>query len=447
MTDGRIKISIIIWTTATNPTFFRDCLNSIMEQDYRDFEVVIIDENPGRVVHKIASDLFEHDGRLSYHKLKNSRGMSYARNIGLHRKTGNYVYFMGQHDRISEDALSLFVKEIEEYPDVEVIYSDRDELRGFDRTNPSFLPAFNVELLRHMHYIGDNVLFSVEGLKRLGTLKEQLDSAAVYDLLLRAVEKRAYVRHIARLLYHKRILGDVLPSSRAKKIADQIYREHVTAAGAHLHRAGVAGRVTHDRSGEYWRVHYDGSDAGARRREYIVVHESGVAVRNSHFLERMYGILRQKDVGIVGVRYEKRGFLIDNCGYIFDEKGLVYPACGDQSAIGKGYLNRAILPQDVSMVDQALFMIDAKTFERVGGFDRRLTGRALMLDLCLKVRQLGQRIVFDPGVVARKKHEEDVLFDELSTATLYELWGELLAKGDPYYNRNLPMGLQNYRLF
>ena len=99
------------------------------------------------------------------------------------------------------------------------------------------------------------------------------------------------------------------------------------------------------------------------------------------------------------------------------------------------------------MVDQALFMIDAKTFERVGGFDRRLTGRALMLDLCLKVRQLGQRIVFDPGVVARKKHEEDVLFDELSTATLYELWGELLAKGDPYYNRNLPMGLQNYRLF
>lgn len=445
--EEKITISIIIWTKATNPVFFRDCLESIAAQDYRDFELVILDENPTREVTRLATELFPHDGRLQYYRLKAHKGLSYALNVGLHRKSGNYVYFLGQHDRLSDDALSLFVKEIKAHPDVEIIYSDRDELVGIHRMNPAFLPDFNVELLRHTNYIGDSALFSVEGLKRLGTLKEQLESAAVYDLLLRAIEKRAYVRHIPRLLYHKRIVSDAVPSPQTKKLLEQVYREHVTAASAHLHRMEIPGRVISDRSGEYWRIHYDGSDARSHRKEYIVVHESGVAVRNAHFVERMYGILRQKDVGIVGVRYEKRGFLIDNCGYIFDEKGLVYPACSDQAALSKGYLNRAILPHDVSMVDQALFMIDTKVLERVGGFDRRLTGRALMLDLCLKVWQAHRRVVFDPGVVARKRTEQDNIFEEASIAALYDMWKDTLSSGDPFYNRNLPMGLQNYLLY
>ena len=445
--SDEIKISIIIWTKATHAMFFRDCVESILASDYRNFELVILDENQNNQISSIARELFGHDGRLSYHRLKAHKGLSYALNVGLHRKSGNYVYFLGQHDRISPDALSLFVKEIHSHPNVEVIYSDRDELIGINRMNPAFLPDFNVEYLRHTNYIGDSVLFSVAGLKRLGTLKEQLESAAIYDLLLRSIEKKAYVRHIPRLLFHKRIIGDETSSPQNRRQNDQRYREHVTAISAHLHHMKIPGRVTEDRSREYWRVHYDGGDALSHRKEYIVVHERGVEVRNKRFVERMYGIMRQKDVGIVGVRYEKRGFLIDNCGYIFDEKGLVYPACHNQPALSRGYLNRAILPHDVSMVDQALFMIDSKALERVGGFDRRLTGRTLMLDLCLKVRQLGLRVVFDPGVVAKKKTEPDDIFTESSTAALYDTWKDVLINGDPYYNRNLPMGLENYFLY
>ena len=446
MTDN-IKISIIIWAHSTNQTFFGDCIDSIAAQEYRDFELVVLDENPGSAIGKILKEKFPHDGRLNYYRLKSYKGLSYALNVGLHRKNGNYIYFLGQHDRLSENALKLFADEIKSHPGVEVIYSDRDELVGINRMNPAFLPDFNVELLRHTNYIGDCVLFSVEGLKRMGTLKEQLESAAVYDLLLRAIEKKAYVRHIPRLLYHKRILGDNAISLQSKKLREKIYREHITAATAHLHRCKLPGRITPDRMGEYWRVHYDGGDANSHRNEYIIVRENDVTVRNTHFIERMYGIMRQKDVGIVGVRFEKRGFAIDNCGYIFDEKGIVYPACHDQPAISRGYMNRAILPCDVSMVDQALFMIDTKVFEKVGGFDRMLIGRSLMFDLCLKVRDAGKRIVFDPGVVAVKRSEPDEIFNEASTAALYEDWKETLKRGDPYYSRNLPMGLQNYLLY
>ena len=438
-------ISIIIWTNSTHSVFFRECLLSILAQDYSDFEVVVLDENNGREASKVVEELMLDDPRLNFHKLKERKGPAYALNVGLHRKRGSYVFFMGQHDRLSKDALSRFAKEIKAHPEVEVIYSDRDELVGVQRMNPRLLPGFNVELLRHMNYIGDAVLFSLDGMKKVGLLNERLQSAAIYDLLLRAAEKKLVVRHISRLLYHVRVFGDILSPGRAKEVSQRIYREHMTVAITHLQRIGLKCRVTPDASGEYWRVHYDGSDAVSHRSEYRVVSQPGVAVRNAKIVERMYGILRQKDVGIVGARFEKWGFTIDNCGYIFDSKGLSYPACRNMSIFQKGYMNRAILPQDVSMVDPALFMIDMKVLDKVGGLDRRLSGRAQMLDLCLKVMRVGRRVVFDPAIVARKKRHREEAVGDLENAILCEKWKNVLAEGDVFYNSNLPMGMKNYR--
>ncbi len=70
-----------------------------------------------------------------------------------------------------------------------------------------------------------------------------------------------------------------------------------------------------------------------------------------------------------------------------------------------------------------------------------------MLDLCLKVIRAGRRVVFDPGVVARKKDRRaDLLIDGVN-ALLYEKWEDTLKEGDPFYNRNLPMGFENYRFY
>lgn len=443
-----MKISIIIWAKGTKEMFFRDCLNSIMSQTYRKFEVVVIDDSEGRTVQNACEEIFAHDGRLHYYRLKSHKGMAYALNIGLQRRSGRYAFFMGQHDRISDDALARFKKTIEEEPGADLIYSDRDEIVGAHRRNPAFLPGFNVELLRHTNYIGENFLVSVDGLKKTGILNENLEAAAIYDLLLKVIEKKLKVIHIPRLLYHVRVLGDMRPTPALRQVVRGVYREHMTVVSAHLRRMEILASVEPDKTGDCWRINYDGQAAASHRGEFLVVREKGVSIRQSHFTERLYGILRQKDVGIVGVRFEKARFVIDNCGYIFDERGIVYPACHNQTALSRGYMDRAILPHDVSMVDSAMCLIDKKALEKCGGFDKRLKGRALMLDLCFKMRSVGRRVVFDPAVVARKKKQaEDNASSEKSNALLLEKWEDRISKGDPYYNRNLPMGLQNYLLY
>ncbi len=444
--DGK-KISVLIWAKDTAEIFFKEAVESVAAQSFKNYELVILDENEGTSCEKIVKSYYPHDGRLSYHRMKKKKGLSYAINAGLHRMTGDYAYIMGQHDKLSEDALKLLHAAVEENPGADILYSDNDELVGIHRMHPHFKPDINVELLRHKNYIGDSIMIGRHTLARIGLLNENLMAAAVYDLLLRTIEKKGIFVHISRLLYHARVFAeDVAISQEIRDIMGGVYREHMVVAQAHLKRMKIDATVKKDRGFDFWKIDYEGSDYASHRSEFFLIHENGVHIRRKKVMERMYGILKQKDVGIVGVRFDKLGFVIDNCGYIFDTDGIAYPACHNQTSLRNGYDDRSAVPCDVSMVDPDFFMIDRKVFSKVGGFNPRLKGRALMLDLCLKVRRAKRRIVVDARTVATKKTRENISSQD-SNALLYDKWKDTLKNGDPYYNRNLPIGLDNYRLY
>lgn len=444
--DGK-KISVLIWAKDTAEPFFKEAVESVAAQTYKNYELVILDENAGDGCRAICGEIFPHDGRLAYHRMKRHKGLSYALNAGMHRMTGDYVFFLGQHDTLAEEALKIFHDAIADNEEPDVLYSDNDELVGIHRRHPHFKPDLNIELLRHKNYIGDTILIRRQCLAQTGLLNESLMAAAVYDFLLRAVEKKRSFVHVPRLLYHTRVFAeDISLTKEIRGMIESVYHEHMVVAQAHLRRMGVDAQVQRERSLGYWRLDYDGSDYAAHRSEYIVVREGNVRIRRQKVMERMYGILRQPDVGMVGVRFDKFNFTIDNCGYIFDTDGIAYPACHNQSALQGGYDERAIVPCDVSMVDPCFFMVDRKVFNKVGGFNTRLKGRALMLDLCLKVRRAKRRIVVDAQTSAMKRTKENISSQD-SNALLLDLWKDTLSAGDPYYNRNLPIGLDNYRLY
>ncbi len=442
-----IKISVLIWAKDTAEIFFKDAVESVVGQSYKNYELVILDENEGTACERIVKSYYKHDGRLSYHRMKKKKGLSYALNAGLHRMVGDYAYVMGQHDKLSEDALKMMCEAVRENPGVDVLYSDNDELVGIHRRHPHFKPDINVELLRHKNYIGDTIMVGRHTLSRIGLLNENLMAAAIYDLLLRALEKGCGFVHVARLLYHARVFAeDMAISPEIREVMGGVYREHMVVAQAHLRRMNVDATVRKDRGFDFWRIDYDGSDYASHRSEYFLIRENDVHIKRRKVMERMYGILKQKDVGIVGVRFDKMGFVIDNCGYIFDTDGIAYPACHNQSSLRNGYDDRSVVPCDVSMVDPNFFMVDRKVFSKVGGFNPRLKGRALMLDLCLRVRRAKRRIVVDARTSASKRTKENISSQD-SNALLYDKWKDVLKNGDPYYNRNLPIGLDNYRLY
>ena len=115
-----MKVSVIV------PVFnaaecLASCINSLVGQDYSDFEVIFIDDCSGDNSLDILHSLLP-TTRLNWQLAKNedNKGTGYTRNKGIGMAHGGYVFFMDQDDTITSDCLSTLISAAEDnnWPDV-----------------------------------------------------------------------------------------------------------------------------------------------------------------------------------------------------------------------------------------------------------------------------------------------------------------------------------------
>lgn len=106
--------------------------------------------------------------------------------------------------------------------------------------------------------------------------------------------------------------------------------------------------------------------------------------------------------------------------------------------------------QNCSAVGYQGLVTPAKAFFEAGGFDERFEGDVGTADYCLRLRNLGYRIVQTPTVKVeceekspRERYDNSLNaldFSEADIAYFDEKWPGLRSKGDPYFNKNLDQG-------
>ncbi len=83
-------------------------------------------------------------------------------------------------------------------------------------------------------------------------------------------------------------------------------------------------------------------------------------------------------------------------------------------------------------------MMPRRLFDEIGGFAEEFSTIYQDLDLGLRIRQRGLRILYTPQ--SRLHHHESVsrgnFYDHLDRDIILDVWGEVIARGDPYYNVN-----------
>ena len=103
-----------------------ECLDSILVQTFKDFEVILVDDcSTDNSCAIVESYMPKFNGRLSlYHTEKNSGSGAIARNIGLSHASGEYVFNMDNDDIITETALEEMYTLAKEY-DADVVYCEK----------------------------------------------------------------------------------------------------------------------------------------------------------------------------------------------------------------------------------------------------------------------------------------------------------------------------------
>lgn len=107
------KVSIIV-AIYNIDKYIGKCISSIINQDYRNIEIILVDDCSKDYSGKICDEYAEKDSRILVIHNENNIRQSEVRNTGLNHATGDYVVFVDGDDWLASDYVTYMLKVITE---------------------------------------------------------------------------------------------------------------------------------------------------------------------------------------------------------------------------------------------------------------------------------------------------------------------------------------------
>lgn len=251
------KISLITPVFNTPPHLLKECIESVINQSYPNFEMCLIDDcSTDKDLVDLIKKYSSKDGRIKYEVRKKNGGIALASNDALKLATGEYVGFLDSDDFLWPNALYEIVKKLNANKDLDLFYSDEDKIdeSGEVHKDAFFKPDWNESLFFSMNYLNHFTVIRRSLVQSLGGFREKYTGSQDYDLLLRVIEKTSKIHHIAKILYSWRMIkGSTALEGSAKGYATD---NAVLALEDYLSRKKIQAKVERTKLLGRYRIKY-----------------------------------------------------------------------------------------------------------------------------------------------------------------------------------------------
>lgn len=150
------KFSIII-PVYNSEAYLKKCLDSVIAQDYKNYEIIIVNDGSTDDSYKIINEICKKNSHIKYFDYGSNKGLSYARNYGVSKAKGDYLLFLDSDDYYSDNFLNVLSESIEENDVVRFqcrdIFDDGsiNEYNEESFSNMNGINSFN--RICHFHYV------------------------------------------------------------------------------------------------------------------------------------------------------------------------------------------------------------------------------------------------------------------------------------------------------
>jgi len=198
-------VSAII-TTYNLGTMLPDAIESVLRQDWRDIEIIVVDDGSTDDTPEVMK---RYSGLVQYVSQKNA-GPSAARNTGVQASSGKFVAFLDGDDLWKPNKISRQLAEFENDPAVGLVSSDFSIHEG-DSVTESYLANCRqvASGMIFLNLLKENFLLPSAAMLR----RECLIEIGAWDESLRGTEDRDYWLRVARS-WHIIVIPEVLTVKR-----------------------------------------------------------------------------------------------------------------------------------------------------------------------------------------------------------------------------------------
>jgi glycosyltransferase involved in cell wall biosynthesis/ADP-heptose:LPS heptosyltransferase len=204
--------------------YIAEAIESILIQNYRNFELIVVDDGSTDNTKDIVSG-FKDDKIIYFYK--NNGGPSGARNLAIKKAKGQYIMPLDADDMMTPDSITSHLVEFEKHPDVDLVYSD---VLLIDENSTPIRMMNKSEyqdrryLIRDLFRAGHPIVPFRLGIRRsvfdkIGFYDEDLLIGEDYDMMRRFVKARLKPHHLSEPLHLRRMhTGSLSRNHSAQKV-------------------------------------------------------------------------------------------------------------------------------------------------------------------------------------------------------------------------------------
>lgn len=185
--------------------------------------------------------------------------------------------------------------------------------------------------------------------------------------------------------------------------------------------------------------------------EYVLFMNNDMEVLTDEWLDAMLEHAQRPEVGIVCPKLLFPDNTIQHAGLVLGIGGIAGHGMKGVADDDNGYFGQANIIREVSGATGANILMRSEVFHEVGMFDEAYTIAFQDVDLSMKVRKAGYRIIYTP--YAKLYHYESKTRGKIPAPVEYQdggifahKWGSFDQLYDPFYNRNLTLEREDFSL-
>lgn len=207
------KVSVII-PMYNSSKYILECVNSVINQTYKNLEVILIDDKSKDNTLDIVSKI--KDKRIKIIKQKYNSGAATTRNRGIEEATGDYIAFLDADDFWVRDKIEKQVKFIK---DKTFIYSKYIYYKE-NKTHIAEVPLYYTynKLLKNSGIFTSTVMLNMENLTKEDIYMPNIKRGQDYGCWYKVIKKVGKAYGIDEPLAYYRVGNDSLSSNKLKAI-------------------------------------------------------------------------------------------------------------------------------------------------------------------------------------------------------------------------------------
>ena len=238
---GEIRFSILVPVYNTPPLLLKRCIETVLGQTYRDWDLHLIDDGSTLPhIQEILNEYAQRDSRVFVHTSERNRGIAEATQIGVKAAKGTHISLLDHDDELTFDALAVVAATLTQWPNTAAVYSDECKLDVAGQVVEIFAkPDWSPSLMTSCMYMGHLTTYRRDAIEAVGGFRKEFDFSQDYDVALRVTELDSNVRHISQVLYGWR----AIPESAAAGGKPYARQSNIAALQAAATRRGWHARA------------------------------------------------------------------------------------------------------------------------------------------------------------------------------------------------------------